>query len=80
MIGLVLKAEWIRFDHHASLARQIIKLALGLAVALGLRFGLKAILPAGDISTFIRYGVIGFWVTFGAPWVFVRAGLAKRED
>lgn len=78
VIGLVLESEWIRFDHRGSPAKQIIKLALGLSVALGLRFGLKAILPEGDISSFVRYGVIGFWVTFGAPWVFVKTRLAEQ--
>ncbi len=78
MIGLVLESEWIRFDHHASPTKQIIKLVIGLGIALGLRFGLKAILPAGDIATFFRYGVIGFWVTFGAPWIFVKTRLAEQ--
>ena len=43
MIGLVLESEWIRFNHHASPAKQIVKLVIGLGIALGLRFGLKAI-------------------------------------
>jgi membrane-associated phospholipid phosphatase len=80
MIGFVLEEEWIRFDHHAPPARQIVKLALGLAVALGLRLGLKAILPDGDIWNFMRYGVIGFWVAFGAPWVFVHTRLAEQSS
>jgi hypothetical protein len=78
MIGLVLESEWIRFDHHASPTKQIVKLVIGLGIALGLRFGLKAILPAGDIATFFRYGAIGFWVTFGAPWIFVKTRLAEQ--
>lgn len=78
VIGLVLESEWIRFDHRAPPAKQIVKLALGLSIALGLRFGLKAILPEGDISNFFRYGVIGFWVIFGAPLVFVKTGLAEQ--
>ncbi len=78
MIGLVLESEWIRFDHRAPPVKQIVKLVIGVGMALGLRFGLKAILPAGDISNFFRYGVIGFWVTFGAPWIFVKTRLAEQ--
>jgi hypothetical protein len=78
MIGLVLESEWIRFNHHASPATQIVRLVIGLGIALALRFGLKAKLLAGDMSTFFRYGVIGFWVIFGAPWIFVKTCLAEQ--
>lgn len=77
-IGLTLEGEWVRFDYRASLVKQVLKLALGIAIALGIRFGLKAVFPEGDVSDFIRYGVIGFWVTFGAPWLFVRTRLAEQ--
>jgi len=28
----------------------------------------------------IRYGLIGFWAAYGAPWVFVKTGLARTAD
>lgn len=78
-IGLVLEEEYVRFDPRGVWWKQIVKLAIGLAVALGLRLALKPILPAGDVFTFVRYTVIGLWMALGAPWVFVVARLAEKE-
>ncbi|MCS6774311.1 MAG: phosphatase PAP2 family protein, partial [Thermoflexales bacterium] len=78
LIGLTLEAERVRFDHRAPLLSQVLKLVLGIGVVLALRFGLRAILPEGDLSDFLRYAVIGLWVTFGAPWAFVQLRLAGR--
>lgn len=75
-IGVPLESKWVRFDHRAPLFKQVLKLLLGIAVVLALRIGLKAVLPEGDLSTFFRYGVIGFWLIFGAPWAFVQTRLA----
>ena len=32
--------------------------------------------PLYEIGRFIRYGLIGFWVSAGAPWIFIRMKLA----
>lgn len=77
-VGLILEEEWIRFDTHAIWWKQLCKLAIGLAVAVGLRFGLKALLPPVEISNVVRYAVIGLWVSLGAPWVFVKMQLSRR--
>jgi len=58
--------------------KQIIKIVIGLAVAIALRFALKPLLPAGDMFTMVRYAVIGFWMGVGAPWMFVIARLSQR--
>ncbi len=78
-VGLVLEEEWIRFDARIVWWKQIVKMVIGIAVALSLRFGLKAILPASDIFNLARYAVIGLWIGLGAPWVFVTTRLAERE-
>jgi hypothetical protein len=57
----------------------MIKFAIGLAVLLALRFGLKAIFPEQALFDLIRYAAMGLWVSIGAPWVFVAARLAKKE-
>lgn len=75
-VGLILEEKWIGFDVRTVWWKQLVKLAIGLAITLGLRFGLKAILPAIDISNVVRYGVIGLWISLGAPWVFVKTRLA----
>lgn len=59
----------------------VLRFILGLSVAGLLYFLLKAVFPgAGSgsyrIFRFLRYGVLGFWVTAGAPFVFLRLRLA----
>jgi hypothetical protein len=55
---------------------------LGVAV---MYLGLKAILPEGGTligssMRFVRYAVLGFWVSAGAPWVFRKLGLSPRPS
>jgi membrane-associated phospholipid phosphatase len=76
-IGYVLEERYIQFDVKASLATQVIKFILGIAITLGLQEGLKLVLPyanAGEILTlfldFIRYALLVMWVTLGAPATF----------
>jgi len=53
---------------------------LGLAVSAVLYLGLKKIFPGETSSSyalfrFLRYGLVGAWVSAGAPWVFLRLKL-----
>lgn len=53
--------------------------AAGLAL---LYFGLGAIFPRTDdvlgyLFRFLRYSLIGFWVVWLAPWVFIKIGLSR---
>ncbi len=75
---LVFEEHTLRFDVRAIWWIQIVKLALGLAVMLGLRFGLKAIFPANNVFDLIRYAIMGIWVGAGAPWLFVVVRLSQR--
>ena len=36
--------------------------------------------PFYDLGRFIRYGVVGFWASAGAPMVFQRMGLSLKKD
>jgi len=36
----------------------------------------QAILPEAEIFDWVRYVVLGFWLSFGAPWMFVKTKLA----
>lgn len=79
--GAVWERRRIRFGVKGPWGRRIVRLALGLAVAFGIWAGLAGVLaPLGDPGRALRYALLGFWVTGGAPWVFVRASLASRED
>jgi len=47
--------------------------------------GLKLILPLEGQSfyqlfRFFRYLLLGIWISFGAPWLFIRMGLARQVE
>jgi len=47
--------------------------------------GLKLILPSEgqsfyQLSRFFRYLLLGIWISFGAPWLFIRMGLARQVE
>ena len=77
-VGLLLEDRFVRFDPRGDWWKQLLKLVIGLAIALGLRLVIKPLLPLGNVSDMARYAVIGLWLGAGAPWVFVKAKLAKR--
>jgi hypothetical protein len=64
-------------------ALMALRLFIGFAGAALLYLGLKNLFP-GETSAyyrlgrFIRYGLLGFWASAGAPWVFLRLGLAGK--
>jgi hypothetical protein len=68
-----------------------LRFALGIAVAAIIYFGLRFVIPGKDslfkgitffepfyeLGRFIRYGLLGFWASAGAPWLFLKLGLAS---
>jgi hypothetical protein len=85
VVGAALASSRARFDAASgSLARKALRLAAGTAGAAAIYFGLKVVLPGEGSANyalfrFLRYGVLGAWVSLGAPWVFLRLGLAEER-
>ncbi|MGC9394101.1 MAG: phosphatase PAP2 family protein [Anaerolineae bacterium] len=78
-IGFVLQARWIGFEADGALWKRVMRYAVGAAVIVGLWAGLRAAfstLEPALLFRFIRYALMGFWGGAGAPWLFVRLGLA----
>ncbi|HMA35648.1 MAG TPA: phosphatase PAP2 family protein [Chloroflexia bacterium] len=78
-LGLVagwwLERRLVGFEPPAPLGRQVAKVVIGLAVALAIRVLLKPVLdalPIPGLPALLRYALLGLWVTWGAPAVFVR--------
>jgi membrane-associated phospholipid phosphatase len=85
--GLAVGAAWIMsmggYQASGPTGKRAIRYAIGLIGILILYMGLGAIFPRGDgfifyLLRYIRYTLVGFWVTGGAPWVFVRFKIAER--
>ena len=85
LVGLIWLAGQGGFQTKGRWWKLILRFLLGVAGVFIIRYGLKAIFPSGEsaLATFfgyLRYTVIGFWVTGGAPWTFVRVKLAEKQD
>lgn len=82
LFGLALARRFAVFATDATLAMKVARFALGLAVLAGLRFGLSRVLPPGLPWSFGVYFLLTFWVTCGAPALFLRLGWmrAAREN
>jgi len=68
------------------LVQKATRLVIGLVVLLIIYAGGKLVFPDEGESLyalfrFVRYGLLGFWVSFGGPWLFLRLKLATlRPD
>ena len=83
-VGLACKVRWAPFDVEGSVAKRSLRLLLGLMVALMLWGGLAVLWigvpqPMQTFLRYLRYGLVGLWTVFLAPWLFLRWGLAERK-
>ncbi len=83
LLGLVWLAGQGGFQTKGLWWKLILRYLLGVAGVLIIRYGLKYIFPSGENALayffgYLRYAVIGFWVTGGAPWMFIRVKLAEK--
>lgn len=85
LFGLLAGVAWLQsrggFQEKGTLLQQILRYALGILGVLAIRYGLKMIFPEGEAwlpwaLRYVRYALIGFWVTGGAPWLFIKLKLA----
>lgn len=77
-------ALWIKqykqYQINCSALKRILRYIVGLVGIVILYFGLKLVLPeelalVGALLRYLRYALIGFWVTYLAPWSFKRLHL-----
>jgi membrane-associated phospholipid phosphatase len=76
--GFVLMRQYCPFSASGFWWQRVLRTLIGLAGLLVLYFGLSLLAPEkGAVSEtiyyttrFLRYGVLGLWISFGAPWVF----------
>ena len=87
-IGFVLEGQTIHFSVSGSLQQRVWRAFVGFVSILILFLGLKLFFETFDESVgpamsiawhVIRYAIIGFLAAWGAPWLFVRFGMAKQE-
>jgi membrane-associated phospholipid phosphatase len=88
LFGLSIGLAWFTrrggFSIDGSLGQRAARFLVGLIGVAILYVGLKLILPSGDgalpyLFRYLRYGLVGAWVSAGAPWLFIRMKLAKPK-
>ncbi len=93
MFGLLVGLSWINrrggFDVNGFIWERILRYVLGLAGVLVFYFGLKllfALFVSGEESVYayilryIRYVLVGAWISAGAPWFFIKLSLARKSS
>jgi membrane-associated phospholipid phosphatase len=87
LFGMLAGLAWMNsqggFSAVGSLGQRAGRLLLGVAGVLILYLGLKAIFPTGEtfipyFLRYLRYALIGLWISAGAPWIFVKLKLAQE--
>ena len=81
-LGAIYISRYGGFKAEGKGGQLILRYLMGTAGILILWAGLRAIFPGGEdalsqVLRYIRYGLVGFWVSGGAPWVFKKLNLAK---
>jgi membrane-associated phospholipid phosphatase len=91
IFGLLAGLAWFSsqggFDPTGLLWKRLVRFLLGLVgvliIYLGLSILFELIVPDSEavlpyILRYVRYALLGAWMTAGAPWVFVRLHLAEK--
>ena len=85
LFGLFSGLAWMNtqggFSARGTAVQRILRYVLGLLGVAILWFGLGTIFPRGDellpyFLRFVRYSLVGLWISAGAPWLFIRLRLA----
>jgi len=88
LFGMLAGLAWTNsrdgYRANGSLGQRAARLLPGLAGILILYLGLRIIFPSGDtfvpyLFRYVRYALIGLWVSAGAPWVFQKLKLVQEN-
>lgn len=85
LVGLLVERRWVNFSTQGSKSQKALRFLAGIIVVVAIWAGAKAIFPDQPTGIalafrFVRYGLLGIWASLGAPWLFVRLGLAPLES
>jgi len=80
--GLALTLRYVPFSAAASWWQRLLRYLVGAVVMLAIYLGLSALFPETEggmyyLLRFIRYGLVGLWISLGAPWLFVQLHLGQ---
>ncbi|MBC8332378.1 MAG: phosphatase PAP2 family protein [Anaerolineae bacterium] len=84
-LGLILIQRRGGFSPKGPAWQRVLRYLLGIVGTLAIWAGLKAVFPSGEALLpqalrLLRYALIGFWVTAGAPLIFLALKLANPPE
>ena len=74
-LGFILEERFIPFSITGSILKKLLRFIAGIGGSLLLLSGLKLIFPDLDLFHFIRYSLVGLWVTWLFPYIGLKTGL-----
>lgn len=86
LFGLAAGVAWIAarggYEATGPLEKRALRYVVGLVGIVILWFGLGQIFPDGEtviplLLRYLRYSLVGFWITAGAPWLFFHFKLVR---
>jgi membrane-associated phospholipid phosphatase len=89
LFGMAAGAAWLAarggYQTAGPVAKRALRYAIGLIGVLILWEGLGAVFPRGEewfplLLRYVRYALVGFWITGGAPWLFFHFNLARKPN
>ena len=85
LAGAILLAQHGGFDARGEVWKRALRYPIGLVGVVVFWYGLDLLFPGGESALalalrYIRYALVGFWMSALAPLFFIRAGLAKRKS
>jgi hypothetical protein len=84
--GLALAHRYISWGIHGLWWHRALRFLIGGGVLFALNMCLQIVLPGEDGTAFylaicfIGNGIIGIWVTLGAPWLFTISRIAPKIE
>lgn len=83
-IGFVLEVSRVRFLVDGSVWKRIARYLVGVVITLIIYAGLGLLLPDEPLALaiplrFIRFLLVALWISYYAPWLYVRIGLADAK-
>lgn len=81
-IGFSLEVRYVRFDAGGVWWKRALRFLLGALVVGAIRYGLGAAfegLEPEGVYRLIRYVLMGFMLSAGMPWLYVKMGLAGQR-
>ena len=79
LVTIFIEEKWIKFSTDVVWWKKLLRLLAGVAVALGIKVGVKVILPENNICTLIRYFLVVLLPMGVLPFAFKKQVKEKEE-